>query len=139
MNARISSAAAGLSLLALSARAGTEVSLWHSYTPPSGETHHAFYLSNYKRGIFFGSCGPSTKALQWSFAFDLKGPGPRFTPDQIEIKDNRTPGGPAILTVSGEIVVDEKAKRVRIELKVPQGGATNDFIGNGTFKLREEL
>ena len=123
-------------LIAFNACAGTETSLWHSYTPPSGEVHHAFRLANFKRGIFFGSCGPSTRSLRWNYDVDLKGAGPRFTPEQIELKEETATGNVAVRIVSGEIVVDEAKKRVRIALKVLKGDA-QEFIGNGSFRLRE--
>jgi hypothetical protein len=138
MNARmrLSLLLAG-SLLTLTARGGTETSLWHAYTPPSGEPHHAFMLSCYKRGIFFGSCGPSTRSLQWRYTFDLKGTGPRFTPDRIELKTEE--GIAAFPAVTGEVLVDDKKKTARITLKILQAGMTNDFIGNGIYTLREKL
>jgi hypothetical protein len=124
-------------LLAIPARAGTEVSLWHAYTPPSGEPHHAFLLSNYKRGIFFGSCGPSTHSLQWRYAFDLQGTGARFTPEAIEIKTEE--GAVAFASVTGGVVIDDKKQTATITLQVIKDGATNNFVGNGTYRLREKL
>ena len=119
------------------ANAGTRVSLWHSYTnQPSGQVHFGFDLKNYKRGLFFGSCGPSTYSLQWEYGFDLKGKGPQFGNQDIALKDSdfRT-----VALDSGNIVVDEKKSTVQIAIKVTTNGVAQDFIGNGTYRLRSRL
>ena len=118
------------------ANAGTRVSLWHSYTNQASEVHFGFGLKNYKRGLFFGSCGPSTYSLQWEYGFDLKGKGPQFARDAIELKDTnfRT-----LAIDSGNIVVDEKKSAVQIAIKISTNGAPQDFIGNGTHRLRSKL
>jgi hypothetical protein len=122
--------------LAAAASAGTQVSLWHSYTNQSSEVHFGFGLRNYKRGLFFGSCGPSTYSLQWEYGFDLKGKGPQFAKDAIQLKDaNLRP----VALGSGNIVVDEKKFTVEIAIKVTTNGVAQDFIGNGTYKLRSKL
>jgi hypothetical protein len=122
--------------LAAPAHAGTRVSLWHSYTNQSHEVHFAFDLKNYKRGLFFGSCGPSTYSLQWEYGFDLKGKGPEFTNNVIELKDGNLQ--PVNLD-SGKIAVDERKQTIHISIKVSTNGAPQDFIGNGTYKLRSKL
>src|SRR6185369_5188827 len=114
MNARLPALCVGLTLLAFSVHAGTELRLWHTYTPPSGESHHAFVLANYKRGIFIGSCGPSTRSLRWSYSIDMKGAGPRFTAEQIEIKDEAALEKAPVPAAAGEIVVDEQKKTLQI-------------------------
>src|SRR4051812_30417450 len=96
---------AGFWLATTTARAGVEISLWHNYTPPSGETHLAFHLTAYKRGIFFGSCGPSTHSFQWGYYIDMKGAGTRFNFDHIEITDDSELGSAAFQPTSGEITV----------------------------------
>ena len=122
--------------LAGAASAGTRVSLWHSYTNQSSEVHVGFGLKNYKRGLFFGSCGPSTYSLQWEYGFDLKGRGPQFPKDAIEMKDAIF--RPVALD-SGNILVDEKKSTVQIAIKISTNGVPQDFIGNGTYKLRSKL
>jgi len=119
------------------ASAGTEVSLWRSYTnQPSGQFRFAFDLKNLKRGVFFGSCGASTRSLQWEYGFQLKGKAAEYVKDDIELKDanfNLVP------IDSGNILVDEKKATVQIAIKVSTNGAAQDFIGNGTYKLRSKL
>src|ERR1035438_1899968 len=74
----------GTSCLTSSANAGTILDFWHSYThQPSGVTHYSFHIANYKRGLFFGSCGPSAKSLQWEYDMDLTGCGPIYHKEQI--------------------------------------------------------
>jgi hypothetical protein len=66
--------------------AGTTLDFWHSYVrAQTQETHFGFHLSQYKRGLFWGSCGPSTKSLQWSFTFDLAGDGPIYATGQFSV------------------------------------------------------
>jgi hypothetical protein len=67
------------------AQAGTELDFWHSCAPPSGPTHFSFHVANYKRGLFFGSCGISTRSLQWEYDVTLTGNGPVYQQDQIAV------------------------------------------------------
>jgi hypothetical protein len=123
--------------LAGTASAGTEVSLWHSYTnQPSGQIRFAFDLRNLKRGVFFGSCGPSTRSLQWEYGFELKGKASEYGKDDIELKDANLHPVPLD---SGNILVDEKKPTVQIAIKISTNGVAQDFIGNGTYKLRSKL
>lgn len=119
------------------ASAGTEVSLWHSYTnQPSGQFHFAFDLKNLKRGVFFGSCGLSTRSLQWEYGFQLKGKAVEYPKGAIELKDANFN---LVLVDSGNVVVDEKKATIQINIKVSTNGVPQDFIGNGTYKLRSKL
>ena len=119
------------------ASAGTEVSLWHSYTnQPSGQFRFAFDLKNLKRGVFFGSCGASTRSLQWEYGFELKGRAREYAKDTIELKDANFQLVPVD---SGKILVDEKKSIVQIIIKVSTNGVAQDFIGNGIYKLRSKL
>jgi len=123
--------------LAEVASAGTEVSLWHSYTnQPSGQIRFAFGLRNLKRGVFFGSCGPSTRSLLWEYGFELKGKTSEYAKDDIELKDANFHLVPVD---SGKILVDEKKSTVQITIKISTNGVTQDFIGNGTYKLESKL
>ena len=123
--------------LAKVAGAGTEVSLWHSYTnQPSGQIHFAFDLKNLKRGVFFGSCGASTRSLQWEYGLELKGKTTKYAKDDIELKDANFHLVPID---SGSILVDEKKSTVQIAIKVSTNGVAQDFIGNGTYRLRSKL
>jgi hypothetical protein len=119
------------------ADAATEVSLWRSYTnQPSGQFRFAFDLKNLKRGVFFGSCGASTRSLQWEYGFQLKGKAAEYAKDDIELKDANSHLVPVN---SGKILVDEKRSTVQIIIKVSNNGVAQDFIGNGTYKLRNKL
>jgi len=117
------------------ARAGTVLDFWHSYTPPqTGQKHWSFHLANYKRGIFFGSCGISTKSQQWAFQFDLAGDGLAYGPSRMSLTDDNLK---SVRIVSGNITIDDKQTRAVIALEVEQGGITNQFIGNGAFKIKK--
>jgi len=119
------------------ANAGTEVSLWRSYTnQPSGQFRFAFDLKNLKRGVFFGSCGMRTRSLQWEYSFELKGKATKYAKDDIELKDANFHLVPID---SGSILVDEKKSTVQITIKVSTNSVAQDFIGNGTYKLRSKL
>ncbi|HSU54717.1 MAG TPA: hypothetical protein VLT36_11715 [Candidatus Dormibacteraeota bacterium] len=95
-----------LVLFATSVLAGTTLDFWHSYVhAQTHETNYSFHLSDYKRGLFWGSCGPSTKSLQWSFTFDLSGDGPVYTNRQVSISDDN---GKPLNIVSGKVITDLK-------------------------------
>jgi hypothetical protein len=122
--------------LAQIANAGTEVSLWRSYTNQSSQVYRAFDLRNLKRGIFFGSCGLNTRSLQWEYGFQLKGDASEYPKDTIELKDANFHLVPLD---SGSVVVNEKKSTVQIAIKINTNGVAQDFIGNGTYQLRNKL
>jgi hypothetical protein len=116
-----------------SACEGTTLDFWHTYKhAKTGELHYAFHLAEYKRGLFWGSCGPSTKSLRWSFNFDLAGDGPVYRIEQITITND---DGKPVQVVSGQIVTDVKRRTARITIDVAQSGATNKFAGNGEYRI----
>lgn len=124
---------------ATNAQAGTELDFWHSYThQPSGVTHFSFHIANYKRGLFFGSCGPSTRSLQWEYDVDLAGAGPVYKGEQITLRQE----GKQVPVASGTISVDAQQQHATIDLRTTQpgtnspAGATN-FLGNGTHRIRK--
>jgi hypothetical protein len=117
------------------AEAGIELKS-HSYVhSPSGQVHFVFHLANYRRGLFFGSCGPSTRSLQWEYSIELTGAGPAYGTNKIEIKDSNFQMVPLD---SGSIQVDQNTHKATISLKVKPGFQAMDFIGNGTFNLKTE-
>jgi hypothetical protein len=119
----------------MNARAATVLNFWHSYTPPqAGQKHYSFRLSNYKRGLFFGSCGISTKSQQWAFNIDLAGDGPTYGKDQVSLSDDNAKPAPV---VSGSVAIEGKQTFATISLKVAQAGTTNDFVGNGRYKIEK--
>ncbi len=122
-----------LMLFGAKAQAGTTLDFWHSYVPAEKrETHYGFHLTCYKRGLFFGSCGPSTKSLQWAFTFDLAGQGPVYPARQVSVSDDNSQ---PLRVVSGQVVIDEKRHTATIDLEVESAGRTNKFIGNGTYRI----
>src|SRR5690349_12604329 len=113
--------------------AGVTLDFWHSYVPPqTGVTNYGFHLADYKRGLFWGSCGPSTKSLQWSYTFNLAGDGTNYSNGQITLEDDN---GKPLKIVSGQIVIDPKRNKADINIQIEQSGATNKFIGNGDYKI----
>jgi len=118
--------------------AGTEMRSWHRYIPPDGEPHFAFSVADYKRGLFWGSCGPSTYSLQWMYDFDLAGAGPTFRSGKISFQSEMDPAMRKQTPVSGEIRIDEEKKRIEIQLKVQENGAVRDFEGNGSYAINEK-
>ena len=110
----------------------TKLDFWHSYThQPSGVIHYSFHIANYKRGLFFGSCGPSTRSLQWDYDIDLAGNGPTYEKEKMTI----TSEGKKVDVVSGTITIDPDQREARIDLRVRIGTQTNDFRGNGTHRV----
>ncbi len=122
-----------LVVLASEAQAGTELSFWHSYTPPAGEIHFSFHIANYKRGLFFGSCGPSTRSLQWAYDVCLVGKGPVYRKEQITItSDSRS-----VAVADGTITIDSKQQRATIDLRAGNQDGPTNFVGNGTWRIRK--
>lgn len=122
-----------LSLMAANAQAGTTLDFWHSYRHgQTGEMHYCFHLSRCKRGLFWGSCGPSTKSQQWAFTFDLAGDGPTYSSQQLSISDdNARP----MRVASGQVITNIKRMTAKIDVEIESGGHTNKFAGNGEYAI----
>ena len=113
--------------------AGVEVDFWHSYRhQPTGVTHFAFHIASYKRGLFFGSCGPSTKSLQWEYEVDLCGDGPTYKAHQITI----TSEGKNMEVASGTIMIVAQKATAKIDLRMQAGGNSTNFVGNGSYRIK---
>jgi hypothetical protein len=113
---------------AAEAYAETKLDFWHSYThQPDGVIHYSFHIANYKRGLFFGSCGPSTRSLQWGYDVDLAGGGPTYATNQVAVSLD----GKKVEVVSGTIRIDLKQREASIDLRVKVDGAVINFLGNG--------
>ena len=124
----------GLGLLATVARGETKLDFWHSYIhQPSGVMHYSFRIASYKRGLFFGSCGPSTRSLQWEYDIDLAGKGPVYQKDQINV----TSEGKKIEVVSGTISLSPDTSQATFNLRVKMAGAEQDFAGNGRHPIKQ--
>lgn len=119
--------------------AGIEMRLWHSYThQPSGDIHFSFSVASYRRGLFWGSCGPSTYSLRWMYWLDLAGAGPIYGPAAIKLRNDMDLGLGAQSPVSGEIRLDAKRRRVEIQIQVQEKGVARDFEGNGSYAINEK-
>ena len=113
--------------------AGTTLDFWHAYArAKTGERHYAFNLASCKRGLFFGSCGVSTRSQRWAFSFDLSGDGPVYTGEQLIVSDD---GLKRVKIVSGGITLDAKHENATIHLQIDQGGARSEFVGNGRYRI----
>src|SRR6266404_2642463 len=121
--------AALLSLGVVSSRAESEARIFE------GGKEARIELKEYKRGLFFGSCGPSTKSVQWEYSFTLSGQGSAYTPKDIALKDGSL--NPVEVT-GGKISLDEKRKAVKIDIKIKKDGVVLDFPYNGHYKLRSK-
>ena len=123
-----------LSLLPIETQASVQLTS-HAYVQsPSGQTHVVFHLVNYKRGLFFGSCGPSTRSLRWEYYLEMKGNGPNYAKDDIAVKD----GEYRLIPIeSGSITIDPKTHQARISLEIKQDSVAKAFIGNGEYKIRQ--
>jgi hypothetical protein len=114
------------------AAGATKLDFWHSYVhQPSGVIHYSFQIANYKRGIFFGSCGPSTRSLQWEYDIDLAGPGPVYEKQQITVSSDAKP----VEVVSGKVRIDQKRGEATIDLHVRSAAGKLSFLGNGTHRI----
>src|SRR5437868_4001641 len=113
-------------LVANSLLAGTTLDFWHSYVHgQTRERHYSFHLAQCKRGLFWGSCGPSTKSLQWSFTFDLAGDGPEYDAKKISISDDN---GELLRVVSGQITTTTRESVAKIDIQIESQSRTNKFI-----------
>lgn len=114
--------------------AETKLDFWHSYIhQPGGVVHYSFQIASYKRGLFFGSCGPSTRSLQWEYDIDLAGPGPVYQTTQISITSDLK----KVQVDSGSISVDAARDRATIRLRVKSAAGTSEFIANGTHLIKK--
>ena len=126
---------AGLAMfIAWSACAEVKLDFWHSYThQPSGVIHYSFQIASYKRGLFFGSCGPSTRSLQWEYDIDLNGPGPTYHAADIVV----TSDGKAVQVLDGTIAIGAGQKEATIALRVKGPSGVSSFPAKGTFLIRK--
>jgi hypothetical protein len=123
-----------ITCVAIPVNAGTELDFWHSYThQPSGKSHYSFHIANYKRGLFFGPCGPSTRSVQWEYDVDLTDNGPVYQKDQIAIKAEGKP----FAVAAGTISIDAKQQNAKIDLQIGRDGTTTNFVGNGTWRIKK--
>jgi hypothetical protein len=114
------------------AQGETKLDFWHSYIhQPSGAIHYSFQIASYKRGLFFGSCGPSTRSLQWEYDIDLAGAGPVYRKDQIAI----TSEAKRVELFSGTITIDLRRHEATINLQIKSSGSDVSFPGNGTNQI----
>jgi hypothetical protein len=117
------------SLLMITARAESEARIFE------GGNEKRIELKEYKRGLFFGSCGPSTKSLQWEYSFTLAGQGLVYEARNIGLKDRSLK---PVEVTNGKITVNEKRKTVRIDIRIRKNGAETDFPYNGQYKLKSK-
>lgn len=122
-----------LGFVAATANAAVEVTS-HAYVHnPSGQTRIVLHLASYKRGLFFGSCGPSTRSLQWEYSIELKGEGPEYAKQDIDVSD----GNLQVLTLeSGRIRLESGKHSAAIALRIKDASGVHPFPGNGEFKIR---
>lgn len=99
-----------------------------------GTKRRTLELRNYKRGLFFGSCGPSTYSMQWEYTFTLTGDGPVFKREDITLKDGSLN---EVRVSGGSVALDTKHHSINIDLKVTAGAAEISFPQNGRYKLKK--
>ena len=115
-----------LTLAATACLAGTEAKLF------KGREQETLYVRNYKRGLFFGSCGPSTHSLQWEYSLELKGIGPSFDASNIVVKDISLQPVPIS---GGKVVIDEQRHLATIQLQVGKEDSLKNFPHNGQYRF----
>jgi len=91
-------------------------------------------LRNYKRGLFFGSCGISTHSLQWEYTFHLNGDGPEFAAKNIVLQDGNLKEIPVR---AGSISVDSAKRMIDINIRW-QGTNVSEtpFPHNGRYRFK---
>jgi hypothetical protein len=109
---------------------------WHSYIhQSSGQIHFSLHLASYKRGLFFGSCGPSTRSLQWEYYIELKGNLPSYTKGTFVLKDGEYH---RIAVDSGYILFDRDKRTLKIDIAVIQNSNVQQFMHNGVYRMQKE-
>jgi hypothetical protein len=116
---------AALLAVARPSPAGTEARVFR------GAHEREISIRSYRRGIFFGSCGPATKSLRWEYSFTLKGDGPVYRADAIEIRDGALQ---PVAVRTGSIALTERT--IRIDLAIEGNGRTVPFPYNGEYRFR---
>ena len=112
----------------------TKLDFWHSYIhQPSGVIHYSFQIASYKRGLFFGSCGPSTRSLAWEYDIDLAGPGPLYHKEEMTVHSDLK----SVEVLSGTISVDAKHNQATVRLRANLSGVDSEFPGNGTYQIKK--
>jgi len=111
--------------LAAGARAGTEIRVFR------GAHEREVRLEKFRRGLFFGSCGPATRSLTAEYSFTLRGDGPVYRKESIEMRDGAR--GPVAVR-AGSITVG--GRTVAIDLSVERKGETIPFPWNGEYRWR---
>jgi hypothetical protein len=110
---------------AAGARAGTEIRVFR------GSHEREVRLEKFRRGLFFGSCGPATRSLTAEYSFTLRGDGPVYRKESIEMRDDaRQP----MAVHAGSITVGNGT--VTIDLSVERKGASVPFPWNGEYRWR---
>jgi hypothetical protein len=114
--------------------AAVEVEWWHSYVHSrTVEKHYSFTLARYRRGLFWGPCAFSTKALVWQYDFDLAGDQVVYTTPAIEVKPGLA--GDPLKIERAVVTVDRKHAVATIKIKLHTASGLKDFAGNGTFHI----
>ena len=126
--ARIAFMVSCLLALCASGQAETETRITH------GSNQQTVWIKNYRRGLFFGSCGPSTHSLQWEYTSTLEGAGPTFPPKQITLRDGNLKSLPV---EAGTVTLDAAGKNVTIDLRVSQDSTAVPVPHNGSYKVKK--
>ncbi len=120
--------------------AGNFMLMWGRYTHlPEKDQRCSFAIQKTKFGFHWGPCSPTFFSIEWMYWFDLIGDGPVYAPANVRFSKEKVTGGldyraPA----GGQIRVDQKKRRVFIELKVEEEGVVRDFEGNGSYAINEK-
>jgi hypothetical protein len=114
--------------------------MWEKYTHlPEKDQRYSFAIQKTKFGLHWGPCGPSTYTIEWMYWFDLIGDGPVYTSANLRLRKEKLSGGLDYrVPAGGQIRVDQRKRRVFIELKVEEDGALRDFEGNGSYAINEK-
>lgn len=110
---------------AAASRAGTAIRIFR------GSHEREVRIERFRRGLFFGSCGPATRSLSAEYSFTLRGDGPVYGKDAIAMRDgslNPVPVRAGSITVRGRVV--------SIDLAIDAGGRTAPFRWNGDYRFR---
>jgi hypothetical protein len=111
--------------LAAAARAGTEIRVFR------GAHEREVCLAKFRRGLFFGSCGPATRSLTAEYSFTLRGDGPVYRKESIAMRNGaRQP----VAVRAGSITAGDRT--VTIDLSVQGKDGTIPFPWNGEYRFR---
>jgi hypothetical protein len=108
--------------------------LYDSAGNGTNEPECSFRVADFQGGLHMGPCGPGER-VNWGYTLYLSGSGERFSFDRIELESDDLLRQER--PVGGDVLFDRNGNTLTISLKVAKEKNSDDFVGNGTFKIKK--